>query len=86
MASLSTLLVAVGSFFGFIVAVSIFLAIAFATTMGAVLPLLFKRVRLDPAVMSSPLLATIIDNVAILIYFTVAIFALLYLPTGGATP
>jgi magnesium transporter len=72
--------------FGGIIAVSIFLAIAFATTAGALLPLIVKRVNLDPAVMSSPLLATIIDNVAILIYFSVGIAALMHLAPGGLSP
>jgi magnesium transporter len=71
--------------FGGIVSLSIFLAIIYATTAGAFLPLLFKRLNLDPAVMSSPLLATINDSVVILIYFSVAIFSLLHLPSGGLT-
>jgi magnesium transporter len=72
--------------FGLITAVSIFLALAFATTAGAVLPLLVKRVDLDPAVISSPLLATLIDNFAILIYFSVATLALLHFAPGGSVP
>jgi magnesium transporter len=64
------------SAFGLILAAAIFLTMIFATSTGAILPLAVKRLRLDPAVMSSPLLATIIDNVTILIYFTIAIAAL----------
>ncbi len=74
------------SVFGGIIATAIFVTMIFATTAGALLPLLVKRARLDPAVMSSPLIATLIDNIAILIYFTIGIAALSYLSLGGVTP
>jgi magnesium transporter len=72
--------------FGGITALAIFFSMAFATTAGAVLPLLVKRANLDPAVMSSPLLATVIDNFAILIYFSIAIGALHALAVGQGVP
>lgn len=62
--------------FGTVVAVSVFFTITYATTTGALLPLLFKRLRLDPAVMSGPLLATVNDSIVIVIYFTVALTTL----------
>ncbi len=40
--------------------------------LGALLPLLFRRLGLDPAMMSSPFIAGIIDIVGIIIYMTVA--------------
>jgi magnesium transporter len=40
--------------------------------VGAVLPLLAKLIRLDPAVMASPLITTIVDTLALLIYFGIA--------------
>ena len=40
--------------------------------LGALLPLLFRRLGLDPAMMSSPFVAGIIDIVGIVIYMTVA--------------
>lgn len=69
--------------FGTIVAASVFVAITYATTAGAFLPLLFRRLGLDPAVMSSPLLATINDSVVILIYNSIAIHSLIHLVPGG---
>ena len=36
------------------------------------LPLLAKLIRLDPAVMASPLITTIVDALALLIYFGIA--------------
>ncbi len=44
-----------------------------ATTLGAVLPLLFKRMKLDPALMSGPFIASIVDIVTLLVYFRIAV-------------
>jgi magnesium transporter len=40
-----------------------------AKIVGCILPLLAKKVGFDPAVMSSPLLTTIVDAVSLLVYF-----------------
>jgi magnesium transporter len=42
------------------------------STVGAMLPLIFKKMGLDPALMSNPFVAVIIDVVGILIYMNVA--------------
>jgi magnesium transporter len=44
-----------------------------ATTLGAVLPLLFKKMKLDPALMSGPFIASIVDIVSLLVYFRIAL-------------
>ena len=44
-----------------------------ATTLGAVLPLLFKKMKLDPALMSGPFIASIVDIVSLLVYFRIAV-------------
>jgi magnesium transporter len=44
------------------------------------LPFIMKSVRLDPAVSSSPVIASLVDIVGIIIFFKVAIF---YLSTMG---
>ena len=41
-------------------------------TVGTVTPMLFKLLRLDPAFVSSPLIATIVDVTSLLIYFSIA--------------
>lgn len=46
--------------------------VTIATTLGAVLPLIFKRINLDPAVVSGPFIASILDIVALLIYLEIA--------------
>ncbi len=43
-----------------------------ATAVASALPLLLQRVRLDPAVVSGPMIATIVDGTGLLIYFTIA--------------
>jgi magnesium transporter len=40
--------------------------------IGAILPLLFKRINVDPALASSPFVATFVDVSGMLIYFSVA--------------
>jgi magnesium transporter len=46
--------------------------IAMATTVGASLPLIAKRLNIDPAVMSAPAITTLIDAAGLLIYFLIA--------------
>jgi magnesium transporter len=46
--------------------------ILFAKITGAVLPLLVKKIGLDPAVMASPFITTLLDVVSLLIYLLVA--------------
>jgi magnesium transporter len=50
--------------------VAITLSTTFAATVGAVLPLAFRRVRVDPHLASAPLVLAISDNVTLLVYFT----------------
>jgi len=42
------------------------------TTLGAVLPLVFKKMKLDPALMSGPFITSIVDIVSLVIYFQIA--------------
>jgi magnesium transporter len=44
----------------------------FGTLTGSMLPLLLKRLGLDPAVSSAPFVATLVDVTGIVIYFSVA--------------
>ncbi|MFH1313846.1 MAG: magnesium transporter [Candidatus Eisenbacteria bacterium] len=50
--------------------------VTFATVLGAVLPLAFKKLRLDPAVVSGPFIASVLDVVALIIYLEIARFVL----------
>ncbi len=50
--------------------------VTIATMLGALLPLVFKKINLDPAVVSGPLIASVLDVVALLIYLEIARFIL----------
>lgn len=48
------------------------LTIILAKFIGCSLPILAKRIHLDPAVMANPFISTIVDAMSLLIYFRVA--------------
>lgn len=54
------------------VGASLFIISTLASTAGAALPLVFKRVGWDPALMSSPFITTVVDVLGVFIYFKVA--------------
>ena len=55
-----------------IICITLVLAVAFAKTMGAILPMVTAKIGFDPAVMASPLITTIVDAVSLSIYFALA--------------
>ena len=55
-----------------VICITLVLAVAFAKTMGAILPMVTARIGFDPAVMASPLITTIVDAVSLTIYFALA--------------
>ena len=56
------------------VSFTLFFTVMIAKVLGGVLPLVAKKLKLDPAIMASPLITTIVDAVALLIYFYSAIW------------
>ncbi len=56
----------------FVVCSTLVTTVFVAKLIGAMLPMISKRVGLDPAVMASPFITTIVDAVALLVYFTFA--------------
>lgn len=55
-----------------VVALTLVVVVLVAKTVGCILPILSKKVGLDPAVMSAPIITTIVDAMSLLIYFTIA--------------
>ena len=55
---------------------AMFSAVVLSAGLGALTPLLFRALGIDPAVASGPLITTLNDVVSLLIYFSVALFAL----------
>lgn len=54
------------------VGLSLLATIVIAKLIGCILPLLAKQVHLDPAIMASPLITTLVDTCSIIIYFNIA--------------
>ncbi|GHU83833.1 magnesium transporter MgtE [Clostridia bacterium] len=57
---------------GLVVSLTLMVVIAISKMVGGVLPLLAVKVKLDPAVMASPLITTIVDALALIAYFNIA--------------
>ena len=51
---------------------SLVLTVILAKTIGCTLPMLAKRMNLDPAIMAAPLITTIVDACSLMIYFRLA--------------
>lgn len=55
-----------------VVCIALFVTVLLAKIVGAVLPLGAKALKLDPAVMASPFITSIVDAVSLLVYFLAA--------------
>ena len=55
-----------------VVSVTIVFVVLLAKTIGCILPIAAKKIGLDPAVMASPMITTIVDALSLLAYFAVA--------------
>ena len=55
-----------------VVSLSLFLIIIIAKFIGSLLPMLAKLIHVDPAIMASPVISTIMDSVSMLLYFNIA--------------
>lgn len=56
-----------------VVALSLAVVVILSKFIGCVLPLFANKVGLDPAIMASPLITTIVDTCSILVYFNIAV-------------
>jgi len=54
------------------VALSLFTIVLWANSIGSVLPALASRFKIDPAVISGPVMSTLVDATGLLIYFALA--------------
>ncbi len=55
-----------------VVCLTIFVSVLFSKMVGCALPILAKKLRLEPEVMASPFITTIVDVLVLLVYFTIA--------------
>lgn len=58
--------------YALVVSLALFGAVILAKVVGGMLPLGVKRLGLDPALMASPFIATIVDTCSLLLYFKIA--------------
>jgi magnesium transporter len=61
---------------GLTVAAAAGVIVLWAATVAAILPLVLRRLRVDPAVVSAPLITTLVDGTGLVIYFEIARFVL----------
>lgn len=64
--------IAVTPIVAFVVCITLFSTVSCAKVVGCSLPMLADRVGIDPAVMASPFITTIVDAISLLIYFAIA--------------
>ena len=55
-----------------VVNITLFITVTFAKIIGCLLPMCAKKLKLDPALMASPMITTIVDAFTLATYFTVA--------------
>src|SRR5690606_38032929 len=61
---------------GLVVGCSLIGVVLWGTLMGSMLPLLLKKLGADPAVSSTPFVATLVDVTGLIIYFSMALLFL----------
>ncbi|WP_084529870.1 magnesium transporter [Nocardia crassostreae] len=62
----------VGAKIAVVVGITLILICGWAATIGGTMPLLAKKLRIDPAVISAPMVTTLVDATGLIIYFTTA--------------
>ena len=55
-----------------VIVTSVFLTVVLAKTIGCILPIVAETLHLDPAIMASPIITTIVDACSLIIYFQLA--------------
>ena len=63
-----------GNAVSMVVGLTVIFIVCFGAVAGAMLPFMFKKAKLDPAVISSPLLAQLIDIVGVLLFYNFAYY------------
>ena len=74
------LLDGVNIYVAMVVSLTMLMTVIAAKLIGSVLPMLAKKIGLDPAVCASPFITTMVDALSLLIYFTVFTVAAAQLP------
>ena len=59
-------------YLAFVVSASIVVTVMISKFVGCTLPIIAKKFKMDPAIMAAPLITTIVDTLAIMVYFAIA--------------
>lgn len=62
----------VGFFVSLTISITVASTVILAKIVGGTLPLLAKKLKLDPAIMAGPLITTLVDALALMVYFGIA--------------
>ena len=54
------------------VSMTLVVTVMISKVIGGLLPILAKKMKIDPAIMAGPLITTIVDALSLLIYFYIA--------------
>ena len=54
------------------VSVTLLVTVVFAKIVGGILPMIAQKLNIDPAIMASPLITTIVDAISLIFYFSFA--------------
>jgi magnesium transporter len=61
-----------GAAVGQVAGMSVIIIVLLANLIGSLLPIILTKIKLDPAVVSNPLITTLLDATGLLIYFSIA--------------
>ena len=56
----------------FVLCTTLMFTVMLAKSLGCLLPMLAKKIKVDPAIMAAPLITTFVDMGSLMIYFTIA--------------
>ena len=56
-----------------VVVLSLYITVIIAKSLGCLLPMGAKKLKLDPAIMASPLITTLVDAISLTVYFGLAV-------------
>ena len=56
---------------GITIAISLFLVVIIAAVLGALIPLLLDKIKIDPALATGPFITTVNDVLGLFIYFVI---------------
>ena len=57
---------------GLTVGLTVLVLTVWAATVGAIIPIVLSKLKMDPAVVSAPFISSFVDGTGLIIYFTLA--------------